>query len=629
MSNTKQGFSFKNFFTTLTRKKAILIIIIVGVIVFFNSLFNNFVEDDILYIINYPPIHQLNLPFSFGKNIFNGEGQYRPIPATYFSLLYTLFGSQAFYYHFLQLTLHIANAILLYLLLSFLFVTINAKTKEMEEKEWNSLSGSQKIKYQRMHGSVVKASPVQEQRANLLFLFLSLVFLVHPINVESVSYIGNTQSNLFTLFGLIPLLLLIRKDLSLKSLIVCFSLLLLSLLTKETGVLFLFLIIFYGFLFARKNEVKLLIGSFIILVVYAFFRLGIGHVGLATRHLATIARLSLPERLMNMPIIIFYYLKTFFFPMKLAIDQNWVITSVGFSNFYLPFLVDGLFFALLGLFGVYVYKQQSQNFKPYLFFSAWFIVGLLFHLQIFPLDWTVADRWMYFPIVGLLGILGVGAQILVKNERVKQVTIVSSVLILILLSLRTIVRNTNFYDDMTLLTHDSKIHDNKDIENNLGRDFFLKGDYNEALKHFQKSVEFQPTFYNLFDLGLTYEDMNTNNSVIAARDNFFKLLNYDVSDYSIAIFDDYFSVASSKLLQNDYLVVARKFIIRALQKVPDSWRLWGNLAISEYALHNQQAALIAAEKAKTLHPSEQTNLLYTVIVQKKGLPTNLIDKFQP
>src|SRR6266480_2711004 len=140
MFNNEKIFSFKQFFNPLTTRKVIFIIAVLGFIVFGNALFNNFVEDDLPYIINYPLVHQLNIPFSFGENLFNEKGQYRPISATYFSLLYTLFGSSPFFYHFCQLSLHIINAIFLYLLLNILFATINAEMKEIDEKKWNSLS---------------------------------------------------------------------------------------------------------------------------------------------------------------------------------------------------------------------------------------------------------------------------------------------------------------------------------------------------------------------------------------------------------------------------------------------------------------------------------------------------------
>src|SRR5579872_6283974 len=183
--------SFVNrFFVNLFIKKAIFLIGTVGIIVFGNSLFNNFIEDDKKYIIDYPLVHQINLVATFGANSFNSAGQYRPIPATYFSILYSIFSTTPFFYHLLQIFLHITVAILLYLF----FRKFLSKT----------------------------------------FAFVgALVFLIHPIQVESVSYIAQTVSPLFSLFGLIPLLLFTKEKIATKEYVIGFLLLLLSLLTKE------------------------------------------------------------------------------------------------------------------------------------------------------------------------------------------------------------------------------------------------------------------------------------------------------------------------------------------------------------------------------------------------------------
>src|SRR5260370_28504858 len=116
MQEGGQDFSLKSFFVPLTTLKAINIIVIVGLIVFANSLFNGFVGDDKDYIVNNPFTHTVNLAVSFGTNGFNIVGQYRPIPATYFSILYALFGTTPFPYHLLQILLHVAATTLLYIL---------------------------------------------------------------------------------------------------------------------------------------------------------------------------------------------------------------------------------------------------------------------------------------------------------------------------------------------------------------------------------------------------------------------------------------------------------------------------------------------------------------------------------
>ncbi len=165
-TSNQQEFSLKRFFIPLTTKKAIHIIAIVGFIVYFNMLFNGFVWDDITYILNNPQVHSINLSTIFGPSLFNSSfaGFYRPIYFLYTSLLYSVFQDTSFIYHITQLLLHIVNTILVYFLFKRFF-------------------------------------------SRYLALFLSLLFLIHPIQVESVSYIIGANSVLFFLFGISALLL--------------------------------------------------------------------------------------------------------------------------------------------------------------------------------------------------------------------------------------------------------------------------------------------------------------------------------------------------------------------------------------------------------------------------------------
>lgn len=148
----------------LTKLKVVNLIVLLGIITFANCIFNKFVLDDYSFIVNNPEVHRLNIFASFGKNMFNGLGYYRPIPAIYFSSLYSIFTTNQFFYHFIQITLHIANTFLVFVLFKKLF----------SEK---------------------------------LSLFLSLIFLIHPIQVESVSYIAAAGNPLFFLFGITAFIL--------------------------------------------------------------------------------------------------------------------------------------------------------------------------------------------------------------------------------------------------------------------------------------------------------------------------------------------------------------------------------------------------------------------------------------
>jgi hypothetical protein len=449
MFNNEQDY-FKQFFSPLTTLKAIHIIVLVGIIVFGNALFNDFVANDKDFILLDPQTHYVNLAVTFGENSFNWDGQYRPLQPTYFSILYSLFGATPFPYHVLQILLHIIATILLYILFrKFLSAGIA--------------------------------------------LFSALVFLIHPMQVESVSYIAQTASPLFFLLGIIPLLLTMSKNVSIKKFALAFFLILLSLLEKETGILFLFVMVVYSFLFARKQLFKLSIGGFITLVVYAYFRFYIGHIGFEKREDVIIAGLSLSERLLNVPMIMFHYIKTFFFPQVLQLQQHWAITSAHFSTFYLPLVADLAFLTGIFLIGFYIFKRHKQDIKPFLFFSAWFLSGLFFHLNIYPLDATFADRWFYFPMAGLLGMIGIGIQALcIRSSRVKHFAIIAAVIFIAILSLRTILRNANWSNENTLYSHDTQVGDDPTAEALMGDMLMKEGKKDVAIQHFEKAAELNP-----------------------------------------------------------------------------------------------------------------------------------------
>src|SRR5579864_3107611 len=258
-------FSFKNYFVPLTTTKAVHWIIVIGLVVFANMLFNGFVWDDITYIIINPEVHTFNLFHLFSNNEFNSSGYYRPIPAVYFALIYVIFGAQSFFYHFLQLCLNIVDACLVFYFLKKFF------------------------------------------RLGLSF-FLTLIFLVHPIQVESVSYIGASQSEIFFFFGIVALLISTRKTITRKNLITISGLLLLSLLTKETGILFILMILLFQFLYYRKRTLLFIPYVIASSVFYLFIRFVLARVFLEKNDFIPLGHFSFVGRLINVPAVVYYYI---------------------------------------------------------------------------------------------------------------------------------------------------------------------------------------------------------------------------------------------------------------------------------------------------------------------------------
>ncbi|HSW96882.1 MAG TPA: hypothetical protein VLF89_03575 [Candidatus Saccharimonadales bacterium] len=586
MFNNEEDFSFaklKYLFFPLTTVKAVTIIFIAGVIVYLNSLFNGFVWDDKSFIILNIEVHSLNIFKLFGQNSFNTVFDYRPIPAFYFTVLYSLFGENYFFYHIFQLTLHLINTILIFLLLKHFF-------------------------------------------SRKLSLFLSMLFIIHPMQVESVSYIASSYNPLFFLFGIIALLLTLKENISLKRLLIIFSLSFLSLLTKETGVLFLVIILLSRIFFKRGRIFSFSLFSLITIVLYLLMRFSLGGSYYAKSQFVPIDKLNFFERLVNIPAVIFYYLKTFVFPDKLVIEQQWLVTKIDFGNFYFPLFIDSLFFIVLLYLGFYLYKMKSF-FLPYIFFCSWFLLGIIFHSQIVPLDMTVADRWFYFPIVGLLGIIGVIVQLLLlllPQKHLQKTCYIVAIIILVFLSIRTVIRNEDWANGITLYSHDLKFYDNYDIENNLGYEYANEHNYKEAIIHFEKSIALLPHEGNLYNIGLIYEQIGDKKKTIEYLTRAINAKNYNPIKHKHEL-DTYKSLAW-QLLKNRSFPSAKKIIKEGLTDYPDMPALWEDLAICEYGLHNQNQALVAIKKAQKLSANEEVNMLYLAIQNKKAI--NLLQNQQ-
>jgi len=570
----EEEFSFSRPFIPLTKTKAITWIVIIGFIVYFNSLFNSFVGDDLIYIINNASSHTINISHAFGTSIFNTQGQYRPIPALYFSILYILFGTNTFFYHFFQLSLHIICTIFLFILFRKFF--------------------------------------------SLRFSFLStLVFLIHPLQVESVSYISQTVSELFFLFGMLAFFLSLKKKISVRTLLAMGLLFLLSLLTKETGVLFFLLILTYSFLFNRKNILKFLCAGISGLAIYFILRHFVGNVGINSAHLGPIATATLEQRLISMPEIIFYYIKSLIFPLYLAYDQQWVITSIDSTHFYFPLIADLLFFAAICMAGIFIMKKKNNNLKLFFFFCMWFFSGFGIITQIYPLDATVADRWFYFPLAGLLGIIGVFMQSVTWHSTIKKVGVFAGICLVLLFSVRTIIRNSNWSDGITLFSHDIKISDNPNLEGNLAYELLLANRYTEGIYYLQKSTQAEPNASDLYDLGSLYEQSH----------NYQKAIYY----YSLSLKQNDGTYGNNEVRKNAYDGLSRiltlhqdpknakKFLERALKIYPKEGSYWAYLAIVDYTLGGQDEALKAAENAKTLLHNATVDKLYYRIYNKKPL----------
>ena len=568
-----------DFFSPLTNKKVLVIISIVSCIIYFNVLFNGFVWDDIPFILNNPDVHKFNLLNFFNENSFNREGYYRPLSAMYFSVMYALFGTNAFFYHFFQVLLHTLNTFLVFMLLQRFF---------------------------------------KKQVA----LILTLFFLLHPIQVESVAFIGASQSVLFFFFGIIALSLSIKEKLQTKSFFLIALLLLMSLLFKETAVIFIVVILAYQYIFKKERFIKFFSVSSIVIALYSVIRFVIGGVYFEKIESVPIAKLTLLERLVNIPEIISYYLKTVLFPLNLAVNQQWTVNNLTFQQFYIPLVISILFLFLLFVMGSFSYKKNKEIHRVFIFFTFWFILSFCMLLQIFPLDMTVADRWFYLPMVGLVGMTGCIAQIVkVQNKTISSVILIGIIILLSILSIRTMVRNVNWNSQTSLYAHDILIEDNYENRNNYAAGLSADGRWQDALINIKKSVEYYPYESNLRGLGVAYSRTGNNDKAIEYLNKALQSNEYTIANPHKHERETYLYIAIYHNLYGS-LSDANHISIKGIEDYPDSFELWVLLAISKYNSQDQQGALNAAEKAYSLAPNKQTTYILEKIGKQQPLSVN-------
>lgn len=532
--------------------------------------------DDENQIVNAPIVHTIaNFPIFFTGGTFGGNGYsqliggyYRPLPTIVISILYMLFGPNPFFFHLTQVMLHICNSVFVFLFFQQLL---------------------RKLK---------------------ISFILALIFLIHPINSETVNYISAIQTTLCFFFGFLALLFVLRKQTKVTFIITC-TLLFLSLLSKEDGIVFLLLLIpLQWFLKKIKNWNLYLYESFILLI-YFFLRVVIAHVHIVnTNPFIPLMNAPLSLKLVNVPAIIFYYLHAFIFPKMIAVDQNWVVRTLTWQSFYFPVLICFLIGIAIISISFYFAKKNNQQYRLFLFFAFWFISFMLLTLPLFPLDFTVADRWFYFPIVGLLGMISIVVQSIVVRESILRWTTITVLTLLIgAFTLRTIVRNNNWHDGLTLYTHDIRISQNSfDLESNLGVALLRAGDLQGAEIHMKKSLTLAPDLPEpLLNLGIVYEKQH---DIPNAKKYYLLAAQHNVStglaNYAgLLLFYENDASDSAKILADN------------IDKYPIDQYLWLLLATAYQREGNQQLALKAAEYAYRLGNNQQSAYVYNQILNNE------------
>ncbi len=331
------------------------IITFTTVVVFFQNLgFDySYLDDNLIVFQEYQKINSISkVPYAFtGGYLY--DTYYRPIVMTSFIIDTAIAGQSSTMYHLTNLILHVLVCFLVYSLL-----------KELTRKD-------------------------------ILSLILTLFFCIHPINLNSVSWIAGRNDLLLTFFTLSSFLSFIKYVNNKKKTFLILSSLfcLLGMFSKETAILTPVLIMFYlglinGFkIKPRMNQMLVVIMTYTIpALIYFMFRFILSHVNEP-------GSIGLSAFFTNLNIPFEYLSKIFYLPAILPLSMP--------NN---DLMLGGIFLFVIIL-TIIILKRNVEKKIVYLgltIFLLFVLPPLFVHIPADDGGFNYIDCRFYLPFFGLL-----------------------------------------------------------------------------------------------------------------------------------------------------------------------------------------------------------------------------------
>jgi len=398
-------------------------------------------------------------------------GMYQPVTTLTYALDYALFGLSSKAFHISNLIYHFTVVALLYLFLSKFF------------------------------------------KNKALLFFLVLIFAVHPTSVESVAWISARSNILFTIFYISGLLVYFKYSEfhKKKHFFLAFVLFLLSCLSKSAAVTFPLLLLLIDFYFYKIDKRKL-IEKIPFFIFSIFFIILTFKARILAEHIADISgRYNSFDSLILILFGFIFNLRLFLFPFNNAAFYTYPEKTNGSLP---PEIFIALFLTviLLSVLFIVLWKRKKEALFGLLFFMISISAMLKFvatGLQI------TADRYLYLPMAGLLITVGYVTEQLFRKFIIASVSI--SIIIVVLLSYRTITYNTYWTKEEALFSHTIRLQPEAvPCKNFLGTIYRKKGNYGQAMKLFNEIINKYPNYKSTYNnRGNLHKDLKNYDKALA------------------------------------------------------------------------------------------------------------------
>lgn len=447
---------------------ALGIIFFLSLAAYWTSFHNEFVFDDRATIIDESSIRNLNdLAPIVGT-------AYRPLVRLVNAINYSLGGINPFGYHLVNFAAHVGVAFLLFLIFGFML------NRYFQEK--------------------IESRPVLKPILNWLPLIGALIFALHPVNTESVSYISSRSSLFCAFFFLLAFYLYITG----RNYWLVLGAFLLSLTAKEISAVLPLILVLYDITLGQKTFKEGLKNNawlFGLLGVLLIYKLNFG--GVASLYTdGALKQRTLPQHIFTELSVIATYFRLMFCPVNLTLDYDYHASSFNSSL--------GLFLAAFMIFGTFYWRKTFSLFSfclGYIFLNLLTVTGPILFDYLFE-----HHLYLILPgvILGVLTLLFTGLIHLSEEQAVwsRNVLTVLVVVILGLMIYGTAQRNTCWKDEL-ILWRDcvSKAPNKARPHANFGNALKERGQLELAEQEYLKALSINPDYVDvMISLGAVYLD---------------------------------------------------------------------------------------------------------------------------
>jgi len=460
------------FWNFCRKKKIYLLLFFVGIFIYGNALGNQLFWDDNDGIVNNAYIKDWQyLPNYFSENLIAGAGlssnYWRPVLLVIYSLGWQTWGLWPTGFHLVSILTHI--------LASFLFFKF---FQLLTQKKW-------------------------------LAFFSALLFLVHPLQTEAVTYVSGLADPLSAVFILLGLIYYLKRGRE-NILWPVWFFFILALMTKEKALLTFpaFLALLELTLFFQDKSPKI---NFNTTKIWFLAKFKLLWPVLAIGSFYTLLRAtslnfqntfnlydgpnayadSILVRTWTFFKIFPEYLKLIFWPFNLHMER---LVQIEYSPFS-PLVLLGFFLLIIFLFRAL--SQARKN--PLIFFAlGWFLFSLLSSSGIPAVSSGIMyEHYLYLPLAGFFLWLGLELEKLITHSQnqasLKKAAFGLAIVFVLFLSVLTIQRNCVWKAPLTL--YENILEYNRTslrVWNNLGMAYADANQMEKAVNAYQTALKLDP-----------------------------------------------------------------------------------------------------------------------------------------